>query len=96
MGANPVWTPPPPVPATALMLVRAARGPVLLIILGTLFAIDHFGPYPFERTWPVLFIVLGVWKLLEHVLGRSATPPSYPAPYGPANVPPPPGGPTHA
>jgi hypothetical protein len=96
MGANPVWTPPPPVSPTPVMLVRAARGPVLLMILGTLFAIDHFGPYPFERTWPVLFIVLGVWKLLEHVLGRSATPPYVAPPYPPPTPPPPPGGPAHA
>jgi hypothetical protein len=71
------------------MFARAARGPVVLILLGTLFAIDHFGPYGFERTWPVLIIVIGLWKLLEHMLGRSAAPP-------PPYLPPPPGGPAHA
>ena len=35
MNANPVWTPPPPAAPTSLMLVRATRGPVLLIILGS-------------------------------------------------------------
>ena len=93
MGANPVWTPPPPVRPTAVMIVRAARGPILLIMLGTLFAVDHFGPFPFERTWPVLLIVIGLWKLLEHVLGRSQAPPPYPQPPYP---PPPTGGPAHA
>jgi hypothetical protein len=86
------------------MLVRATRGPVLLIILGSLFAIDHFGPYPFERTWPVLIIVLGLWKLLEHILARNVAP-QYPAaawppppPAAPAPPTPPtaPGGPDHA
>ena len=47
-------------------LLRAIRGPLLLITLGTLFAVDHFGPYTFWRTWPVLLIVYGVLKLLEY------------------------------
>ena len=55
-------------------LVRAARGPVVLITIGIIFAIDHFGSLPFERTWPVLVIVIGAWKLLEFVVGRPAGP----------------------
>jgi LiaI-LiaF-like transmembrane region len=47
--------------------LRAVRGPLLLITLGSLFAIDHFGPYTFTRTWPVLLIVYGILKLLEYV-----------------------------
>jgi hypothetical protein len=82
------------------MVVRAARGPVLLIILGSLFAIDHFGPYPFERTWPVLIIVVGLWKLVEHLVGRSTPQYGFPAPppYAGPGVPPPPppGGPSNA
>jgi hypothetical protein len=46
-------------------LVRAIRGPVILITLGILFAIDHFGSLRFERSWPVLIIVIGIMKLLE-------------------------------
>jgi hypothetical protein len=49
----------------ASSLARAVRGPVILITLGTLFAIDHFGPVQFERSWPVLIIVIGIMKLLE-------------------------------
>ncbi|MDX1982424.1 MAG: DUF5668 domain-containing protein [Bryobacteraceae bacterium] len=47
-------------------LAQAVRGPVLLITLGVLFSIDHFGPYGFSRTWPVLLIVVGLLKLWEH------------------------------
>ena len=43
----------------------AIRGPIILITIGTLFAIDHFGPYGFGSTWPVLLIVIGVLKLCE-------------------------------
>ena len=36
-----------------------------LITIGTLFAIDHFGSYPFEQTWPILIIIIGLLKLME-------------------------------
>jgi hypothetical protein len=42
----------------------AIRGPITLITLGTLFAMDHFTPYGFGRTWPVLLIVIGLMSLL--------------------------------
>lgn len=48
-------------------LMRAIRGPVLLITLGALFTADYFLGYPFHRTWPVLLIVFGILKLLERV-----------------------------
>lgn len=43
----------------------AIRGPVLLIVLGILMAIDQMGSYSFSRTWPALLIVFGVLKLAE-------------------------------
>ena len=46
-------------------IVSAIRGPLLLITLGSLVAMDYFGGYSFGRTWPVLLIVFGVLKLLE-------------------------------
>lgn len=46
-------------------LLRALRGPVMLLTLGALLAADRFSPVPFTKTWPVLLIVLGVMKLLE-------------------------------
>ena len=45
-------------------LARAVRGPVTLIVLGGLFALDHFTPYSFQQTWPVLLIVFGLLTLL--------------------------------
>ena len=47
--------------------VRAIRGPIMLITLGSLFALDHFGDYSFSRTFPVLLIVFGLMKLAEHL-----------------------------
>jgi hypothetical protein len=46
----------------------AIRGPITLITIGALFAMDHLTPYGFDRTWPVLLIVFGLMSLL----GRSA------------------------
>lgn len=59
----------------------AIRGPVLLITIGTLFALDHTEVVGFERTWPLLIIVFGLLKLLE----RTAAPPP---PVGPGGLPP--------
>lgn len=46
-------------------LVRALRGPIMLITLGTLMALHRFGDYNIGKTWPILLIVLGAMKLLE-------------------------------
>ncbi|HVP48831.1 MAG TPA: DUF5668 domain-containing protein [Bryobacteraceae bacterium] len=44
-------------------LIRAVRGPIILITIGTLFALDHFTPWGFHETWPVILIVLGLLTL---------------------------------
>jgi hypothetical protein len=76
--------------------VQAIRGPIMLIALGTLVEIDYLGVYGFWRTWPLLIIIFGLLKLLEHA---GAKPPaSYPGgppasyPGAPNDVSTPPGG----
>lgn len=44
-------------------LVQAARGPIILITIGVLFAFDRFTEFRFSQTWPVLLIVLGLLRL---------------------------------
>jgi len=56
--------------ANSYEVMQAIRGPILLITLGTLVAIDYFGPYRFSRTWPILIIVFGILKLLERLGAR--------------------------
>jgi hypothetical protein len=56
----------------SLSLVRAVRGPLMLIAVGTLFALDHFTRYKIWQTWPTLLILLGLLILLERALGRGA------------------------
>jgi len=68
-------------------LVRAIRGPITLITLGVLFALNNFTQYRFEQTWPVLLIVFGLLSLVR----RSFEPPRPPR-QGPYGYPPPPGG----
>ena len=53
-------------------LLCAIRGPILMITLGVLLAIDQFGTVSFGRTWPVLLIVFGLFKLLERAGAKSA------------------------
>ena len=57
---------------TSYNLLQAIRGPIMLITLGTLVAVDYFGPWGFSRTWPILIIVFGVLKLLEKAFVRPA------------------------
>lgn len=61
---------PAPIPEENTLL-GAIRGPVLLILLGVLLTVDHFGPYGFGRTWPALLIVFGLFKLFERAGARS-------------------------
>jgi hypothetical protein len=63
-------------------LFQAARGPIMLITFGVLVAIDHSGyGLSFWRTWPLLFIVYGVLKLVERLLPRPIyVPPQAPPP----------------
>ncbi len=45
-------------------LVRAVRGPVIMITLGVLFAFDRFTDFHFSQSWPILLIVLGLLRLV--------------------------------
>ncbi len=55
--------------------VQAVRGPIMLITLGGLIAIDYAGIYAFWRTWPILIIVFGILKLLERATVKPGPPP---------------------
>lgn len=57
-------------------LFRAVRGPITLITIGGLFALNNFTRYRFDQTWPVILIVFGLLSLF----GRSAPQYRYPAP----------------
>jgi hypothetical protein len=60
---------------TSYNLVQAIRGPIMLILLGTLVAMDYFGVYGFSRTWPLLIIAFGFLKLLEKLVEQPMPPP---------------------
>jgi hypothetical protein len=68
-------------------LVRAVKGPIILITLGVLFAFDRFTDFRFSQTWPVLLIVVG---LLQLAGGRRRYYGGYPNQYNPPPPPPPP------
>jgi len=46
-------------------LLCAVQGPIMMITLGVLLAMDQMGNLSFGRTWPVLLIVFGLFKLAE-------------------------------
>jgi hypothetical protein len=68
-------------------LLRAIQGPVVLITLGILFALDQAGTVRFGQAWPVLIIVIGLMKLAQHA-AAPATPlvPQGPPPPPPTNL----------
>jgi hypothetical protein len=70
---------------TSYNLIQAIRGPIMLILLGTLVAIDYFGIYGFSRTWPILIIAFGCLKLLEKLVAHPIA----------SQMPPPPDNPPH-
>jgi hypothetical protein len=53
------------------LLAQAIRGPITLITVGVLFALDHFTPYRFQQTWPVLLIVFGLLSLAGRAAGSA-------------------------
>jgi hypothetical protein len=74
-------------------VVRAIRGPITLITLGVLFALNNFTQYSFDKTWPVLLIVFGLLSLLKRSMEPPPPPPPPPPVFPPPqyNFPPPPG-----
>lgn len=50
-------------------IVPAIRGPIMLITIGVLFALDYSAGIRFWKTWPVLLIVVGVLHLIERRAG---------------------------
>jgi hypothetical protein len=70
-------------------------GPAVLVTLGLLFLLSNTSHWPFERTWPILLIVIGAIKVARYVMTDSGhvnpgqyPPPPYGMPYG--QYPPPP------
>jgi len=59
-------------------LVRAVRGPLMLILVGTLFAFDRFSDLTIGRTWPVFLIALGILLFAERAIGTRAVEPGGP------------------
>ncbi|HYO82318.1 MAG TPA: DUF5668 domain-containing protein [Bryobacteraceae bacterium] len=55
-------------------LVRAARGPIMLIALGVLFLIDQTDALSFRRSWPILLVLYGVLKLAERLVAPPGVP----------------------
>jgi hypothetical protein len=73
-------------------LVRAIRGPITLITVGVLFALNNFTPYQFHQTWPVILIVFGLLSLLRRGVDSGPHTPypqaAPPYPFPPPNFPP--------
>ena len=56
-------------------VLLAVRGPAMLITWGMLFALDQTDRISIVRTWPVIVILYGLFKLAERMLDRPPQPP---------------------
>jgi hypothetical protein len=81
--------------------MRCILWPAIMVTLGTLFLIDNLHGPGFERTWPLILLVIGGVKLLQsnaseagHVGGPAVLPPSAPPPEVPSAEPQNPGEPS--
>lgn len=59
-----------PYAAAGHPLARTVFGPIMLITLGSLFAVEYNGGPSVSRTWPVLIIVAGLLKLAVFASSR--------------------------
>jgi hypothetical protein len=66
-------------------IVRAIRGPLILITVGVLFVLNNFTWFQFDKSWPILLIVIGLLSILK----RGVEPPRPVAPPPPPPPPPP-------
>jgi len=64
---------------------RRLSGPVFLMTLGAILFVEHIGGPRFHRTWPLLFLALGITKLLERQ-GPTLPPPALPGSSGPGST----------
>src|SRR5580704_5012015 len=84
--------------------IRAIKGPVMMITVGCLFALDNFTSLTFSRTWPVLLVVAGLLSLgrsasrMDRLRGNFQYRAQWgpPRPQAPQPVPPPPPNPSDA
>lgn len=62
---------------------RGLMGPAVLVTLGVLFLLGNTYSYGFERTWPILLIVIGAIKVVRYVVPDEGhfNPGQYPPPY---------------
>lgn len=47
---------------------RGLMWPTVLVTLGLLFLLGNLSDFPFQRTWPILLIVVGVIKVVRYAM----------------------------
>jgi hypothetical protein len=67
------------------LLIRRARGPAFLILVGITALLNQWGILSFGRSWPLYLILAGLLLLAERAAMAGTPPPPFPVPpYGEA------------
>lgn len=76
---------------------RKLMGPAVLLVIGSAFLLDSVGRFPFDRTWPVILIVIGLVIFWQRTAPQAVRPPEAPVVANHEPQPPQlgPGGPTN-
>lgn len=77
----------PDAPSLTPWLTCQIRGPVMLLVLALLFALQAAGIRTLGQTWGVLLIAFGALLILERTVGRTPSYPPFPGNPPPANPP---------
>jgi Domain of unknown function (DUF5668) len=68
------------------LLVRRARGPAFLMLVGVTALLNQWGVLSFSRSWPLYLILAGLLLLVERAVMPAVPPPPFPGqPYAQAS-----------
>ena len=51
--------------------MRSLMGPVIIITIGAIFLLSEYTPYGIGHLWPLILIVVGIFRLAESMVSNA-------------------------